>query len=57
MSMSSGVGLVEQFTELALSISDEALVVASGVVNYQGAVGALEDDPELLHRAYLGGAK
>ena len=53
----TGVLLVEQFTELALSVSDEALVVASGVVSYQGSVEALEADPDLLHRAYLGAGK
>ncbi|UNK47748.1 ABC transporter ATP-binding protein [Arthrobacter sulfonylureivorans] len=51
----TGVLLVEQFTELALGIADEALVVASGTVNYQGTVEALRSDPDLLHRAYLGG--
>lgn len=54
----SGVGvlLVEQFTHLALGIASEAMVVASGKVSHaQGPAGALEEDPELLRRAYLGG--
>ncbi|MBT2500407.1 ATP-binding cassette domain-containing protein [Agromyces sp. ISL-38] len=54
----SGVGvlLVEQFTHLALSLAEEALVVASGHVSYRGTSAGLRDDPGLLHRAYLGGA-
>ncbi|MBL3700988.1 ABC transporter ATP-binding protein [Leucobacter luti] len=54
----SGVGvlLVEQFTHLALGIADDAMVVASGRVSRaQGPARTLEDDPELLRRAYLGG--
>ena len=54
----SGVGvlLVEQFTHLALGIASEAMVVASGRVSYpQGPSRDLENDAELLRRAYLGG--
>lgn len=53
----SGVGvlLVEQFTQLALSLAREAVVVAGGRVSFQGTSERLKDDPELLHRAYLGG--
>lgn len=53
----SGVGvlLVEQFTQLALSLAREAVVVAGGAVSFQGTSEALRADPELLHRAYLGG--
>ncbi|GAA1782738.1 ABC transporter ATP-binding protein [Leucobacter iarius] len=50
-----GVLLVEQFTHLALGIADEAMVLASGRVSHaQGPAKALEQDPELLRRAYLG---
>jgi len=53
----SGVGvlLVEQFTQLALGIAREAVVVAGGQVSFQGTSEALQEDPQLLHRAYLGG--
>lgn len=53
----SGVGvlLVEQFTQLALSLAKEAVVVAGGHVSFQGTSESLRADPELLHRAYLGG--
>ena len=53
----SGVGvlLVEQFTQLALGIADEAMVVSSGRVSHpQGPAAALEQNPELLRTAYLG---
>lgn len=53
----SGVGvlLVEQFTQLALGLAREAVVVAGGQVSFQGTSEALTADPALLHRAYLGG--
>jgi branched-chain amino acid transport system ATP-binding protein len=53
----SGVGvlLVEQFTGLALGLAREAIVVASGHVTFQGEASRLRDEPQLLHRAYLGG--
>ncbi|SFR68594.1 amino acid/amide ABC transporter ATP-binding protein 2, HAAT family [Microbacterium azadirachtae] len=52
----SGVGvlLVEQFTQLALGIAQEAVVVAGGHVSFQGTAEDLQADPQLLHRAYLG---
>jgi branched-chain amino acid transport system ATP-binding protein len=52
----AGVLLVEQFTNLALGLADEALVVASGRVSYQGPAEELRQQPDLLHRAYLGGS-
>ncbi|MFV0434701.1 MAG: ABC transporter ATP-binding protein [Leucobacter sp.] len=52
----AGVLLVEQFTHLALGIADEAMVIASGHVSHpQGPAKTLEDDPEMLRKAYLGG--
>lgn len=53
----SGVGvlLVEQFTNLALGLAQEAIVVAGGQVTFQGSAARLRDQPEVLHRAYLGG--
>lgn len=53
----SGVGvlLVEQFTQLALGLARDAVVVAGGQVSFQGTSEALQEDPQLLHRAYLGG--
>lgn len=51
-----GVLLVEQFTNLALSIAGDALVFSSGRVTFQGTAAELSASPELLHAAYLGGA-
>ncbi|MFY9712263.1 MAG: ATP-binding cassette domain-containing protein [Microbacterium sp.] len=53
----SGVGvlLVEQFTQLALGLARQAVVVAGGRVSFQGTSEELNADSELLHRAYLGG--
>lgn len=50
----AAVVLVEQFTQLALGIAERAIVVASGAVRYAGSAKELADDPETLHRAYLG---
>lgn len=52
----SGVGvlLVEQFTNLALGIANDALVVSGGHVTYRGTAAELAASPEVLHTAYLG---
>lgn len=52
----SGVGvlLVEQFTNLALDVATQALVVSGGRVTWSGAAADLRDQPGVLHRAYLG---
>ncbi|WP_037362068.1 ABC transporter ATP-binding protein [Amycolatopsis orientalis] len=46
--------LVEQFTHLALKVSQEAVVVSSGKVTYAGESQHLLDHPDTLHQAYLG---
>ncbi|WP_018682933.1 ABC transporter ATP-binding protein [Actinokineospora enzanensis] len=46
--------LVEQFTHLALGVAQNALVVSSGRVTFQGDAKELLDSPETLHSAYLG---
>ena len=51
-----GVLLVEQFTAVALSLASRAYVMALGRMVYEGPAGRLADDPEILHRAYLGQA-
>ena len=52
----SGVGvlLVEQFAHLALGIAQDAVVVTSGHVSYQGDPKALMNDAELLRQKYMG---
>ena len=49
----TGVILVEQFTEVALSLADDAIVMRGGEVRYSGPAQALEDDPSLLDKAYF----
>lgn len=49
----TGVLLVEQFTEVALSIADSVTVLRSGKVCYSGSAEQLREDPEILASAYL----
>lgn len=49
----SGVILVEQFTEVALSLADDAIVMRGGEVRYSGPAKDLKDDPTLLDKAYF----
>lgn len=49
-----GVLLVEQFAQLALGISTDALVITSGRVSYAGPAARLLSDPDTLRKAYLG---
>ncbi|MBX3099171.1 MAG: ATP-binding cassette domain-containing protein [Salinibacterium sp.] len=51
-----GVLLVEQFTNLALSVARQALVFSNGRVTFQGEASVLQQSPEVLHTAYLGGS-
>lgn len=49
-----GVLLIEQFTDLALGVAEEAIVLRSGKVRYSGRAANLKKDPTLLDRAYFG---
>ena len=49
----SGVILVEQFTEVALSLADDAIVMRGGEVRYSGTALVLKEDPSLLDKAYF----
>jgi branched-chain amino acid transport system ATP-binding protein len=51
----SGVGvlLIEQFAHVALSLANQAYILQGGRIRYQGTARALQEDPELLHSAYL----
>ena len=49
-----GVLLIEQFTDLALGLSEEAVVLRGGKPRYAGPAKALSDDPALLDAAYFG---
>jgi len=48
-----GVLLIEQFTQLALALSEHVYVMSRGKVSYDGGPEKLKTDPEILHRAYF----
>lgn len=49
----TGIILVEQFIEVALSLADDAVIMRSGEVRYSGPAAALKADRELLDKAYF----
>ena len=49
-----GILLIEQFTDLALAMAQNAVVLRSGKMRYAGTAQALIDDPALLQKAYFG---
>lgn len=49
-----GIILIEQFTELALGIAEQAVVLRNGQVRYSGTANELRDNPEILNAAYFG---
>ncbi len=48
-----GVLLIEQFTSLALSISNHACLLERGRVAFSGSAVELRERPEILHGSYL----
>lgn len=48
-----GILLVEQFTEVALSVADSVTVMRTGQVRYSGPASELKEKPEILERAYF----
>lgn len=50
-----GVLLIEQFTHIALRISNHAYVMERGRICFSGAPDALRQNPDILHSAYLAG--
>jgi branched-chain amino acid transport system ATP-binding protein len=48
--------LVEQFATLALSVADDAVVLAGGRMTFAGPAAELAASPARLHQAYLGSA-
>ena len=50
-----GIPLVEQFANVALRLADRAVVMSRGRVVHGAASSVYLDDPDLLHRLYLGG--
>lgn len=49
-----GILLIEQFTDLALSIADTAVILRSGKMRHGGPAAALIADKALLQKAYFG---
>lgn len=49
-----GILLIEQFTDLALSIAETAVILRSGKMRYSGPAQALVADKALLQNAYFG---
>lgn len=50
----TGILLIEQFTDLALGMADDAVVLRSGRMRYNGSAQRLAGDAGLLHQAYFG---
>jgi branched-chain amino acid transport system ATP-binding protein len=51
----SGVGvlLIEQFAHVALGLANGAYILQGGRIRYSGTARELQEDPDLLHSAYL----
>jgi branched-chain amino acid transport system ATP-binding protein len=51
----SGVGvlLIEQFAHVALGLANRAYLLQGGRIHYAGIARELQDNPDLLHTAYL----
>jgi branched-chain amino acid transport system ATP-binding protein len=53
----AGVLLIEQFAHVALSLASKAYMIEGGEIHYSGTAAELRDNPDMLHSAYLLGAK
>ncbi len=49
-----GILLIEQFTDLALGMADQAVVLRSGQMRYSGPARQLVEEAAVLHQAYFG---
>lgn len=49
-----GILLIEQFTQLALDVADQAHVIAQGRLKFSGTPDQLKQDRSILEQAYLG---
>lgn len=49
-----GIILIEQFTELALSVCEKAIIMRNGDVTFAGQAAVLRDDPKALEKGYFG---
>jgi branched-chain amino acid transport system ATP-binding protein len=48
-----GVLLIEQFAHVALGLANRASLLQGGRIHYEGTARELQDNPDLLHTAYL----
>jgi branched-chain amino acid transport system ATP-binding protein len=53
----TGVLLIEQFAHVALALATKAYVIEGGEIQYSGTAAELRDNPDMLHSAYLLGAR
>ncbi len=51
----TGVLLIEQFTTVALQLATNASLMERGKITWSGSAKQLQDNPDLLHQAYLAG--
>ncbi len=51
----TGVLLIEQFTTVALQLANTASLMERGSITWSGPAGELQENPDLLHQAYLAG--
>lgn len=49
----TGVVLVEQFTEVALSLANSVIVMRSGKVRFSGSADEIRQDPKIVDEAYF----
>jgi branched-chain amino acid transport system ATP-binding protein len=49
--------LIEQFAHVALALATKAYVIEGGEIHYSGTASELRDNPDMLHSAYLLGAR
>lgn len=51
----TGVLLIEQFTTVALDLASNASLMERGSITWSGTATQLQENPDLLHQAYLAG--
>jgi len=49
-----GIVLIEQFTDLALSVCQKAIIMRNSEVTYAGDSAVLRDNPDALEKGYFG---
>ena len=49
----TGIVMVEQFTELALSLADDVLVMRTGRTRFSGPAAEIRQNPKILEEAYF----